>query len=363
MTPAKRPGAGMHSFHPFRSFPRGLLPGCLLIAGAASLLAWEPVTVQPERCDYVVKVPFAEGGTNTQRRRGLQYVFRCGDQEMFAYQANPGPFPRPSIPEVYRRGGYLTDLHTPSGRRVSGDYPPDHLHHHGIWMAWTKTLYDGRDPDFWNMGQAKGRVECQGSGGGVGLHAIEVFGAHRFIDMSRTPETVVLNETWRITAGVREWPRRVYVINLVSTQTCATNEPLVLPKYHYGGLGVRGNESWNGEARCLFLTSSGETNRVAANETRGRWCWMGGEVDGQIAGLAVLCHPSNDRFPQPLRVHPREPFLCFAPPQLGEMRIEPGRPYVARYRIILADGKPSVREAEQWWADYAAAAESSPGKL
>jgi hypothetical protein len=204
------------------------------------------------------------------------------------------------------------------------------------------------------MGQSKGRVEWAGSVWGAGLYGIEVTGQHRFIDMTIDPEAVVLSEGWRITVGVREWPRRVYVINLVSTQTCATNQPLVLPQYHYGGLGVRGNEGWTGETGCLFLTASGQTNRLAANQTRGSWCWMGGQVEGRIAGMTILCHPSNDRFPQPMRIHPTEPFFCYAPPQLGEMRIEPGKPYVARYRIVVADGCPTMREAEQWWADYAA---------
>ncbi len=333
----------------------GIVCGCLLMV-AVRALAWEPVTVTPERSHYDIHTLPPGGGSVTRRSSGLQYVFRCAGQEMCAYQAVPGPFPRPDIPEVYRRGGYLTAIHTPSGRRVSGDYPPDHLHHHGIWTAWTKTVYDGREPDFWNMGESTGRVEGVGSGWGAGHYGIMVYGQHRFVDMTSDPEAVVLNERWSITVGVREWPRRAYVINLISTQSCATNQPLVLPKYHYGGLGVRGHEAWVGQTGCLFLTSAGETNRLAANESRGQWCWMGGLVDGQIAGMTLLCHPSNDRFPQPMRVHPSEPFFCFAPPQLGEMRIEPGQPYVARYRIVVTDGRPTQREAAQWWSDYAATA-------
>jgi hypothetical protein len=309
------------------------------------------VTVTPERSDYTLKTSLPNAVASHQRT-GLRYVFRHGSQVMLAYQAAPGPFPRDDIPEVYRRGGYVASIHTPSGRLVSGDYPASHLHHHGIWTAWTKTLFDGRDPDFWNMGRSKGRVENAGSGWGSGLYGIVVSGAHRFIDMTSDPETAVLEESWQITAGVREWPRTVYVINLVSTQRCATQFPLVLPQYHYGGLGVRGNEVWYGPTNCLFLTASGETDRLAANETRAKWCWMGGKVDGNLAGMTILCHPSNFRFPQPMRVHPEEPFFCYAPPQLGEMRIEPGKPYVARYRIVVADGRPSVEEANGWWEDY-----------
>ena len=46
-----------------------------------------------------------------------------------------------------------------AGRVITGDYPPDHIHHHGVWFAWTKTEFEGRHPDFWNMGDGTGTVE------------------------------------------------------------------------------------------------------------------------------------------------------------------------------------------------------------
>jgi hypothetical protein len=55
-----------------------------------------------------------------------------------------------------------------------------------------------------------------------------------------------------------------------------------------------------------------------------------------------------------MRVHPGEPFFCFAPQQLGEMVIEPGTPYISRYRIIVSDGEPSLEQAEAWWKAWAA---------
>jgi hypothetical protein len=35
------------------------------------------------------------------------------------------------------------------------------------------------------------------------------------------------------------------------------------------------------------------------------------------------------------------------------MEITPGTPYVSRYRLILADGRPSREEADAWWQEYA----------
>ena len=69
---------------------------------------------------------------------------------------------------------------------------------------------------------------------------------------------------------------------------------------------------------------------------------------------AILCHPANYRFPQPMRLHPSEPFFCYAPQQLGDMEIKPGEPYIARYRFVTADGAMTQAEIDRLWDDYAA---------
>ena len=92
-------------------------------------------------------------------QKGKQVILSCNNREVLRYQAEPGDFPRPGIKESFRRGGYLHPIQTPAGRVVTDDYPSNHIHHHGIWMPWTKTEFEGRSPDFWNMGDDKGRVE------------------------------------------------------------------------------------------------------------------------------------------------------------------------------------------------------------
>lgn len=290
------------------------------------------------------------------RREGAQVVFRSGTNEMFRYQAEPGELPRADIPEIYRRGGYLQSLTTPFGRQVTDDFPANHLHHHGVWSPWTRTEFEGRRPDFWNMGEGKGRVEF------VAVdriwneeRAAGLVARHRFVDLLAVPPKTVLDETWEVRASAGPGARPDFWIDWKSTQTCATPVALTLPEYHYGGFGLRGNGAWNGATNGLFLASTGDSDRLKINATRSRWFWMGGLVDGEIAGVAVLCHPSNDRFPQPMRLHPTEPFFCYAPQQLGTMEIRPGTPYVARYRLVLMDGRPDARELETLWKEYAAA--------
>jgi hypothetical protein len=144
------------------------------------------------------------------------------------------------------------------------------------------------------------------------------------------------------------------MFDLELTQTCATNDPVLLPKYHYGGFGFRGADAWNGPGdAALFLTSEGITDRIKGNDTRGRWCYLGGKLEGAIAGTAVLGHPDNFRAPQPLRLHPNMPYFSYVPQQLGDFAIEPGKAYVARFRFIVADGAPDRARIEAYWNAYA----------
>ncbi len=272
----------------------------------------------------------------------------------FYYQAQKSELPRPDIKPVYRRGGYIHPLLSPAGKLITDHYAPNHLHQHGMWFAWTKTEFEGRQPDFWNMGEGKGTVEFVALGANW---SGPVFGGfqtqHRFVDLTGPEPKTTLNETWEVQVfHVGQGAKPFFMFDLVSTQQCATASPLKLPQYHYGGLGFRGNWAWNGKENTFFLTSEGETNRVKGNETRGRWCHIGGRVDGALAGVAILCHPGNFRAPQPMRLHPTEPFFCYAPSQLGDWEIAPGNAYVSRYRFIVADGPPDKAELERLWSDY-----------
>jgi Methane oxygenase PmoA len=288
------------------------------------------------------------------RRDGAVVRVTAAGKPVLTYQAEPGEFPRPDIKPIFKRGGYLHPVYTPEGRAITDDYPVDHPHHHGIWWAWTKTEYDGRQPDFWNMGDSTGRVDFESLdatwSGRVhgGLTATT-----RFTDVTGGRSEVVLKDRWDVRVYAVDPDATVLVFDVVSTQHLAGAKPLVLPEYRYGGLGVRGHIQWNGKGdTTVFLTSEGKT-REDGNGTKARWTHMGGSIDGRPAGIAILDHPSNFRHPQPTRLNPDNPFFNYSPSVAGEWRIEPGTPYVSRYRFITYEGQPDRALIDRLWNDYA----------
>jgi hypothetical protein len=287
-------------------------------------------------------------------RSGDSVSFWWDKQPLLDYVGGQGVLPE-GVKPVFRRGGYLHPVRTPSGRVVTDDYPSDHYHHHGIWFAWTKTEFQGRHPDFWNVGDLTGRVDVTAldEAWSGEVHA-GVRARHHYTDVSAPTPTIALREEWvtRVFAVGRGRARPYFLFDVDLSQTAATADPLILDEYRYGGIGLRGPKESRDLSNAFFLTSEGK-DRKEGDTSRGRWCHIGSRVEGELAGLAILGHPSNFRAPEPMRINPTDPFFCYAPPQLGRFEIRPGTPYTARYRFIVADGGPDPAELDRIWNDYA----------
>jgi len=278
-------------------------------------------------------------------------VIKVRGREVFSFIAQPGSLPAPDIKPVFLRGGYIHPVFTPKGKIVTDDYPSDHYHHHGIWFAWTKTEFEGKHPDFWNVGDGTGRVDFEKVGKTwTGPVSAGFTSFQKYVALTGEAPKTALNEEWDV--RVYDLGSDYFVFDIVATQECASASPLILEEYRYGGMGVRGNREWKDKSKVSFLTSEGKT-RADGNATRARWCHIGGSVDGQLVGLAVLDHPSNFRAPVPLRIHPDDPYFNYAPSQMGRFQIDPGKKFVLRYRYVVSDGPPDAKLLDRLWNDYA----------
>jgi len=262
------------------------------------------------------------------------------------------PSPDPKEP-YYRRSGYVHPVRSPAGKVLTDDFAPDHPHQHGIMFPWTKCTFEGRPAEFWNQKLQLGTVEhagFQAAGGGSVFGFFTAKLRHVALKAAGGPKAA-LTETW----SVRVYNRSDgFLFDIDSVQRSATDSPLVIEKYHYGGMAIRCRREWIDKGD--FLTSEGKT-RADGNHSRPRWCDVNGKLGGKATGVTVLCHPGNFRFPQPVRLHPNKPYFCFAPMVLGRFRIEPGKPYVSKYRFYVHDGKLDPAAADALWNDYAHPAE------
>ncbi|HEY2412454.1 MAG TPA: PmoA family protein [Pirellulaceae bacterium] len=270
--------------------------------------------------------------------------------------------PPAGVNAKYGRSAHIHPVRTPNGAIVTDELPPDHLHQSGIFLAFTKTQFEGRDVDFWNLGGGKGRVRFKSAQAGASGPIFASFRTeHEHVDLTADNDKgeigktsggkVALNETWDVRVWTPGWKSGYWLFDIDSSIRCATESPLKLPEYHYGGMAIRAARQWTPK-EVSFLTSEGD-DRLKGNHTRPRWCDIHGLVEGQTAGIALMTHPGNFRFPEPLRIHDKMPYMVYTPSFLGDWEIAPGTIHRARYRFVVHDGEMSPDRLESLWRDYA----------
>lgn len=277
---------------------------------------------------------------------------RVQDKEVLTYHRQT-VYPPAGAPDYYKRSGHVHPLYSPSGKVLTDGFPAGHTHQHGLFMTWVNTTFREDFTDFWNQQHETAtvrHVEVLDTAGGP------VFGRFRVklehVSLEHGP---VLSEERTFT--VYPW-RDQFLMDIHSVQEPVTSDTLYINEYHYGGMAFRGNAQWNAadsaayQAEMQVLTSEG-IRRAEANHTRPRWVAAYGPIDGENAGVAILDHPSNFRFPQPVRVHPEMPYFCFAPMVTGAFTIAPGDRFVSRYRLMTYDGEPPAADIEEMWQQYA----------
>lgn len=256
-----------------------------------------------------------------------------------------------TIETKFHHEAYLHPILTPKGKILTDDYPSDHLWQRGLWFAWTKVKFQNQEYDFWNQG-AKEPVSAKIVSKSVSLdpklpwlraeHAFVIYPA----TSNREEGIEILKETWLVEPYQFE---KAHVLDLTSRQTNQTPHSIEFPTYHYGGLGFRTQLQDSKKAPAVFLTSEG-LDRIEGNLKPARWVWLGEAERG--AGALLLIHPKNFRYPQPLRLNPKQVQLSVAPSIGGDWQLAPQETLESRYRLIVLDEMPDKREMEKLWQDY-----------
>jgi len=253
----------------------------------------------------------------------------------------------PDKPSEFDRACYFHPLWAPCGEIITGDFNPNHLHHRGLWFAWVKARVGGINANFWEIQQGRGKTVNRDVETTQGSVFAGLVAKNDWLSGGKT----ILKET--LLTRVYATPDGPHILDLIERQDAPAGD-ITLGKIHYGGIGFRGRDEWDGRgAPVLALTSEGK-RRKDGNATNARWVDYTGPLPrNRWGGVILMDHPANPRHPNRVRIHPTMCFFSSTLVQTAPYTIKRGRPLVLRYRLALHDGKPDGELAERLFADFA----------
>jgi len=313
-------------------------------AGTTRQYVWAALYLNPGETGKSVTV--------TQDAAALDIAI--GETKVLRYNHAVVPAPK-GVDPIYKRSGFIHPLWAPDGQVLTQIHPKDHYHHFGLWNPWTNTKFEGKKTDFWNLKAGQGTVRFAkflSTASGPVFGRFTALQEHVALKAAGGPK-VALNDAFSVTAWKLNDKPDGFLLDFVSTQRCASDSPLELAKYRYGGFGFRGNAEW-GADNSNYLSSEGKT-RKDGHATRSRWCIIHGKTKKGPAGIIIMSHPLNHAHPEPMRIWDKQPMIFFnyCPIQTAAWTLKPGQDYVFRYRAYAFKGTVTAADAERLWQDFA----------
>ena len=283
-----------------------------------------------------------------------------GNQKLLTYQFKT-VYPPQGIDTNYKRSGFIHPLYTPHGQILTNIQPKDHYHHYGIWNPWTHTFFEGDTVDFWNIKGHQGTVRFAKFASQKSNSKYAEFTAlHEHVIFKKDgSEKIALNEWQTVKVHTPAKNDDYYIVDITSKMQTASQSPLLIVAYRYGGFGWRATEYWD-KNNSEMLTSEGKT-RDNTDNTKARWIIVYGSLPGNDeGGIVMLSHPSNYNHPEPLRIWDKKQnggrgdvFANFAPTKDKDWLLEPGKTYILKYRLVVFNGKFDASKAEKQWKEFA----------
>jgi hypothetical protein len=285
-------------------------------------------------------------------------TIRSGDKNLLRYQYGM-VYPPKGVDSAFRRNAFIHPLWSPNGQVLTRIQPPDHYHHYGIWNPWTHVLYKNDTVDFWNIGGKKGTVRFAGFAAVKKGPVTAGFDAkHDHVVFKKGGgEEVALREIQSVKVYHAQPNADHYITDIEIKMSCATNNPVLLLEYRYGGLGWRTTEVWD-RNNSEVITSAGKT-RKDADGSKATWCIVQGALNNDYGGVVMMSHPGNYNHPEPLRIWPEnqynrgDMFANFSPTKDKNWLLEPGKNYILKYRLLVFNGRFTAEKAEAAWQQFA----------
>jgi hypothetical protein len=283
---------------------------------------------------------------------------------------------------IFDKSSYIHPVWTPKGEIITGDFSPEHIWQRGIFLAWQKVKFGDVETNFWELGNATGRtlkddndpdiikgqvftelvVHNKGT-----VEGRTYFKEKCIIRLYNRPE----HDNWMFDITFRQWPVDPENPDKLPGESMV----MELQKVYYGGMSFRGvspgwlhydfiarnkehlakfnkDTRWMNPADSLDILTSEGFGRKKGNATPARWIDYTGPLGERWGGLIMLDHPSNIRYPAPLRIHPEMPYFCFAFTKDNTYSITSESPLQLTYRIVVHNGRPDRDYNERVARDF-----------
>lgn len=252
------------------------------------------------------------------------------------YVYNFGMILAPGVPERLRRSSYLHPVYGPDGTLLTDDFNRDHPHHRGIFWAWEVVTVNDKTDDMWTVKGFKHRF--------VRWHARETNGPLARLAVENgwyDGERKFVKEEVEILAHPASSTERILDFTLSFE---ALDQPVVIvgtpdSRKGYGGFAFRTAPRDGGAAQTLIRTDKGVSEQDGVL-SRHPWAEIAGRFKGKEAGVRIEDNPANPGYPTNgwLMRHSFA-LLNVSYPGLEPVTLQPGKPLVLKYRVILFAGK------------------------
>lgn len=239
-------------------------------------------------------------------------------------------------PEESRRSAYVHPVYAPDGTVLTDDFNKDHPHHRGIFWAWPVVTFAGKTGDIWavqGFRQEFVRWKARETNGPVARLVVE--------NGWFSGERKIVKEDVEIVIHPTTNNRRQLDFTL---RFEATDKPVVIvgtPDYKkgYGGFTFRTAPRDGGAAKTIIRTDEGVSEKDGVM-ARHPWAEILGTFAGKNEAIRVEDDPSNPGYPKNgwLMRHSFA-LLNVSYPGLEPLTLEPGKPLVLKYRVILSSGQ------------------------
>jgi hypothetical protein len=251
-----------------------------------------------------------------------------------------------------RRACYLHPVYGLNGEVLTGDFPPDHFHHHGIFWTWPHVEIDGKEYDIWAgdnihdrfVGWIDRRV------GPVG--AVLAFENGWYVG----PKKVMIERVWLRVYRSSDDARAVDVdLTLIPV-----DRPITLrgaEDKSYGGLAMRFDVPPGGKTT---ITVPDGVAPEDLPDTRLPWADLSRQFEGVAtpSGAAIMISPEHPDFP-PTWLTRHYGILCVGYPGVKGKTFEPGKPLRMSYRVWIHKTAADAARLKQAHAAYDAAVKAA----